>query len=340
MLSTVDNDGNDSIRITMSIDPFAGETITRTSLDGSRISGDQIRMRIICPNSNHWENGETWGGFYTFNCNSDAAIYQVFNSGSSYEGQSTTYIYTAQNTTGTRIYVTNNLRHTEPSNFFYADQSKQDQFIKSDIIWAQGVRQTGAREVHLNFKHKVAKLNITIEDDSTLPEGAFSESAILTLEGMPDIDGAEIVIGDYYADETFNGDNGNYYYKNKASCNYENNGKVIGIEVVNDERKCLEVWGMTGNPAPAGGDINYTVFGTIPNIGTYTAYHPSTKKYVLYVPPCVLTTKAVFWLRDGERRFSIPLEQLTFEEGVCYNVKLNFGEKPTPAPAPEPEPEP
>lgn len=328
------DDGDELIHITMSMVPFEGDAVTRTSLDGTRISGDKIRMKIICPNSKSWENGETWGGYHEFTCNNDAAVSEVFASSSAREGQSTTYIYTAQNTTDTRIFVSNNIRYTEPSNFFYADQSKQVQFIKSDVIWAQGVRTTGAREVHLNFKHKVAKLNITINDSDV---EAFSNNAILTLEGMPDIDGAEIVVGDYYADETFNGDYGNYYYKHKASCSYEYNGKVIGIEVVDDTRKRLTVWGMTGNPAPAGGDNNKEIFGTVPNTGIYTAYHYGEKNYVLYVPPCTLSQNAVFWLRDGVRRYSVPLSILQFEEGVCYNLTLNFGTLPTP-PSPDPEP--
>lgn len=333
-MSELSQDTDGSVLITMSMEPFEGEIHTRTNLEGNKlVSGEKIRMKIICPNSKNWENGETWGSFYEFTCSGEGTS-QVFKSNSSYEGQATTYIYTAQNTTGTRVFVSNNIRHTEQSNFFYADQSKENQFRNSDVIWAQGVRQTGAREVHLNFKHKVAKLNITIDDSGITP---FTDGAILTLQGMPDIDGAEIVVGDYYADETFNGDNGNFYYKNKASCDYQNNGKVIGIEVIDDEKKRLLVHGMTGNPAPAGGEWNNAVFGTVENTGTYTAYHLSSKRYSLYVPPCELEEEhnAVFWIRDGERRYSVPLNLLKFEEGKCYNVTLRFGTTPEPDPTPE-----
>ena len=46
---------------------------------------------------------------------------------------------------------------------------------------------------------------------------------------------------------------------------------------------------------------------------------------MMYVPPCVLEQKAVFWLREGQRRFSAPLETLSFEQGRAYPVVLKFG---------------
>lgn len=316
----------DSILIRMSVEPFVGEGVTRTSVTGEAFEGgEKIRFKVICPHSNYHENGETWSSAYhemTVPSDQNMSAWVTGTIGA-YESQATTYVYSAQNTTGTRIFVVGDWRYTRPSNFFYADQSKLEHFKKSDVVWAQAIRQTGAREVHFNFKHKVAKLDLTIDDG-----GILSDNAILTLEGMPDIDGAEIVVGDYYADNCY--EEYGYNYKQKASCSYENNGKVIGIEVIDEEKKKSVVYGMTGNPSPAG-TYNNTSSGTVPNTGTYTAYQdPNNKKhYLLYVPVCDLDPNnqgnhATFWIRDKEKRYSVPLELKKFEEGVWYKQKIKI----------------
>ena len=300
----------------LSLAPFEGDDLTRTNEGGTAFEdGDQFRMKIICPHTSSHQSGETWGsGYYNFTLDGSTGF------SSTTEAQSTTYVYTAQNTTGTRVFVVGNYRYSRPSNFFCADQSKLKYFKQSDVVWAQSVRQTGAREVHLTFHHKVAKLLITL-DDSTVPF-PLSDNAILTLEGMPDIDGAEVVVGDYYADES--NENENYTYKQKASCSYENNGKVLGIEVIDETAGRSKIASMTGNPTPGG--ANSSVYGTVPNTGTYTCYKTSvSKQYMLYVPPCTLMQNAVFWVRDGERRYSATLQQLKFEEGVCYHVEVVLG---------------
>ena len=311
----------------LSLAPFEGEELTRTTEDGLAFEdGDQFRMKIICPHTSSHQSGETWGsGYYNFKLDGSTGF------STTTEAQSTTYVYTAQNTTGTRVFVVGDYRYTRPSNFFCADQSKLKYFKQSDVVWAQAIRQTGAREVYLKFKHKVAKLDITIDDSNlkkTTEEGetAFplSDNAILTLEGMPDIDGAEIVVGDYYADESYESES--YSYRQKASCSYENNGKVLGIEVIDEKTdKRSKIARMTGNPETPGGDYS-SVYGIVSNTGIYTCYKTSvSKQYLLYVPSCTLTQNAVFWLRDGERRYSATLQQLKFEEGVCYKVKVVLG---------------
>lgn len=342
---------DDTVKFTLTMDPFEGEAMTRTSITGEGFEGgDQIRFKIFCPNSKNHELGETWGSFYTISVPSSLDQHDdvsFFASGTygSYEAQATTYIYTAINTTGTRIFAVGDYRYSRESNFFYADQSKLEFFKKSDLVWAQAVRQTGAREVHLNFKHKVAKLDLTIEDDG----GVLSGNTILTVEGMPDIDGAEIVVGDYYADESY--EDYSYNYKTKCSCNYKNNGKVIGIEVIDETNKKSIVNAMTGNPYPAGGASNNGTYAKVPNTGTYRAYmdpnpaadpeHPNKKHYMLYIPPCNLDPtfvpdpenpehqytgdkKAVIWLRDGTKRYSVALDQLSFEEGKCYKQTIKI----------------
>ena len=317
----------ETVSFDVSLEPFEGEPKTRTSENGLAFEdGDQFRMKIICPHTSSHQSGETWGsGYYNFTLDGSSMGFSTTT-----EAQSTTYVYTAQNTTGNRVFVVSDYRYTRPSNFFCADQSKLEHFKESDVVWAQAIRQTGAREVHLTFHHKVAKLDITIDDSNlmqTTEEGekAFplSENAILTLVGMPDIDGAEIVVGDYYADESYESEN--YSYRQKASCSYENNGKVLGIEVIDEGNKRSSIASMTGNPTPGG---SYSeVYGTVANTATYTCYKtPSkSKHFLLYVPPCTLTQNAVFWVRDGERRYSAQLVQTTFEEGVCYKVTVVLG---------------
>ena len=314
----------ETVRFDVSLEPFEGETMTRTNEAGTSFeAGDQFRMKIICPHTSTHQSGELWSsGYYTFTIGNETGFSTTI------ESQATTYVYTAQNTTGTRIFVVRDYRYTRPSNFFCADQSKLEHFKQSDVVWAQAIRQTGAREVYLKFKHKVARLDITIDDSNlkkTTEEGekAFplSENAILTLVGMPDIDGAEIVVGDYYADDSYESEN--YSYRQKASCSYENNGKVLGIEVIDEVNKRSSIASMTGNPTPEGN--NSKVYGTVANTATYTCYKTAPKHFLLYVPPCTLTQNAVFWVRDGERRYSAQLVQTTFTEGVCYKVKVVLG---------------
>lgn len=330
--SATDDDAPDAdadvVAVRMSVLPFEGEPLTRTTMDGLGFEdGESLRMKIICPHTSDHQTGEQWGsGYYTFSMSFDGDTY--VSGGQSVEAQATTYIYTAQNTTGIRNFVVNNVRYSRPSNFFCADQSKAERFKRSDVVWAQGVRQTGAKEVHLWFRHKVARLDITVDDAALTHEvegvkqpWPLSSDAVLTIEGMPDIDGAEIVVGDYYADECYESES--YNYREKASCSYENNGRVLGVEFLEEgEYKRSSIMSMTGNPTPGGG--NSRVYGTVPNTATYTALRDisKAKHYMLYVPPCVLDKKAVVWLRDGERRYSAILGITKFEEGTCYPVKV------------------
>lgn len=315
-----------TVRFILTMSPFEGEEQTKTTLSGSGFeAGDKIRFKIFCPNVSSHELGETWGGYYNITVPEGITDeVSFFSSGThgSYEAQATTYIYTAINTTGTRVFIVGDYRYSRESNFFYADQSKLEFFKKSDLVWAQAVRQTGAREVHFNFKHKVAKLDISVADDGAL----LSENTILTIEGMPDIDGAELVVGDYYADESY--EDYSYNYKTKCSCSYENNGKVIGIEVIDEAHNKSIVNALTGNPYPAGGTSNNGTYAKVPNSGTYRAYQdPDNRKhYMLYLPPCTLDAghKAVIWLRDGTKRYSVTLNQLSFEEGKCYKQKITI----------------
>lgn len=356
------------VTITSSLDPFAGEIATKVNVEGnSFIDGDYIRLKIICPFVSSTERGETTDG------NSYDAFYYLKRSGSSwvrvtsadkfdisgsysysyspdiasyYEAQQTPYVYVATTFSEERRFVAGGSLYDHLTPVFHADQSKEKHYRASDVLWAQTFMQTGAWNIHLSFQHKMACLDITI-DDTYLPDAEYEEdgetiktpsqkignNAILTLEGMPDIDQAEIVVGDYYADASKI--NSGYGYRQKSSCSYENNGKVLGVAVNDHAAGRAKVAPLTGSPVP-GGD-NTSLAPVVANTATYTAYKMAAKHYRLIVPPCVLTTKAVFWLRDGSRRFTVALDQMTFSEGKLYPVTLKVG---TPPPPPEPEPGP
>lgn len=320
---------DDGVILRTALVPFEGEPATRTTSDGLAFeNGDGFRMKIICPHTSDHQTGESWGaGYYQFVIGGSGDVY--LSGGQSAEAQATTYVYTAQNTTDTCAFVIDAVRYSRPTNRFRADQSKLKNFKRSDVVWAQSVRQTGAKEVHLHFHHKVAKLEFTLDDselthevDGVTVAYPLSDKAVLTLEGMPDIDGAEIVVGDYYADQSYESER--YNYREKASCNFANNGKVLGVAIHNETEKRSGIAGMTGNPSPGG--INSKVYDTVENTGVYTAYQDpeDARHYRLYVPPCSLTSQAVCWVRDGERRYRAVLEVRDFVEGRSYPVRLKL----------------
>lgn len=330
--------GETDVRLHISMSPFDGELPLRTSVAGDQWeAGDKFRMKIICPYTSDHQLGESWSSAFHELTITDAS---PFVASLGVQSQATTYIYTAQNTTGTRIFVFDNYRYSRPSNFFCADQSTAENFKKSDVLWAQGVRQTGAQEVHLNFRHKVAKLRVTV--DASQLSAPLTSAAVLTLEGMPDIDGAEIVVGDYYAPMGY--ESQKFSYREKASCGYALNGKVLGVEVIAEGDAAVYGQGkgrssiatLSGGPTDLGETQYARIWGPIPNTATYTCHRPSPEanEFLLYVPPCVLPVAPVFWLRDGERRYRIAFAQQEFAEGCAYSVMLKPAE---PAPA-EPNP--
>jgi hypothetical protein len=171
-------------------------------------------------------------------------------------------------------------------------------------MWAQTIQQTGSYNVHLSFKHVMAALMVTVSADANL---GISDNAVLTLEGMPDIDQTEVIVGDYYAAKS-KVNSSNYGYKSKHSCTQAQNGTVIGVAVVDDNLK-----------------KSYTKsLSDISQDATYTAYNAGSKTYRLIVPPCTLSKKPTFWLRDGEKRYSMQLIQTTFEAGKLYKAKLTI----------------
>lgn len=270
--------------------------------------------------------------------------------GSFYEAQQTPYVYIASTWSEEKNFKTSNGTHVlQYSHVFHADQRKLKHYKASDLLWAQQYMQTGAWNVHLNFEHKMACITFVIDDSNlkiqkvnsegnllyvqddnsegttvtdkpVMVPAPLSANAVLTLAGMPDIDQQEIVVGDYYADASKI--NSSYGYRQKSSCNFENNGKVLGIGVNVDEAGRAKVAPMTGNPTPGGA---YTsLVDAVPNTGTYTAYKVDNTHYRMIIPPCVLTNNAQIWVRDGERRYKMQLIRKKFYEGELYPVMVKL----------------
>lgn len=336
--------------LTSEVVPFRGETAaTRGNFDGTGFEdGDWIRLKIICPFVDSSEYGEsTWGDSYdaffllkrqggswtyltaTDHCDINGT-YSYSGSpqvGSFYEAQQTPYVYMASTWTEEKNFRTSKGTHVlQYCHVFHADQRKLQHYKASDLLWAQQYMQTGAWKVHLSFEHKMACIDFTL-DDSALTDALTDADIVLTLEGMPDIDQQEIIVGDYYAEKSKINSAGNFNYKNKHSCNFEYNGHVIGIGVNVDAANRSYAYPMTGNPNPAY-TKTYTGSEIVPNTGTYTAYKDpaNARHFRLIVPPCVLPEgqNARIWVRCGERRFMMPLDRRDFHEGELYPVKVTI----------------
>ena len=322
------------VLFTGTIKPFEGEDIqSRVNVEGTGFTdGDFIRIKVICPYVTSSEYGEqTYGASYdsfwllksaggsswgTLSASDGCDINgDYLDSGSQpmsslYLSQQTPYVFTAQTWSVERKFVAGSNLVLLYSPIFHADQSREENYRASDLLWAQSYLQTGSESVHFDFYHIMAALEITIDD--SLPEGKkLSENAILSLSGMPGIDHAEVIVGDYYAAKSKT--DVAFGYKQKNKCTKDNNGKVLGV-AVNTATNAYTL-PMRGNP---GWESRF-----VPNDGTYTAYKAATKLYRLIVPPCVLENKPVFHLLDGDRRWTYELNKLTFEQGNLYKITIN-----------------
>ena len=316
-----------TLAFTTSVEDFEGASRTRTNIAGKAFeNGDKIKLKIICPFSANTEHGETTDGnsfdaFWLLKWNSNSNQWTTLTAQDGYDingdyspsaspdiygrylAQQTPYVFTAQTWSEEQIFIAGGGTRVEQySHVFHADQSKAVNYKASDLMWAQTIQQTGSYNVHLSFKHVMAALLVTIK-------GNISNDAVLTLEGMPAIDQAEVIVGDYYAKQSKINSN-TYGYKAKHQCGVDNNGKVIGIAVVDDSNNKALTKSLS--------DIAQTA--------TYTAYNEGGKTYRLIVPPCKLTNKATFWLRDGAKRYSMQLDQATFEGGKLYKITMKIGQ--------------
>lgn len=318
----------ETLQISTSVENFEGEAITRTLIDGTAFeNGDKIKLKIICPNSNSVELGEsTYGasfdGFWLLKWNTDKWTTLTKDDGydingdyspsaspdiyARYLAQPTMYVFTAQTWSEEQIFLTGNgIRVEQYSNVFHADQSKVENYKASDLMWGQTIMQTGSYNIHLSFKHVMSALKITIVDsDSNSP--VVLNNPVMTIDGMPDIDQCEVVVGDYYAIKGKDVNSTAFGYKNKHQCTGKNeNGVVIGVAQIN-----------SSNATTSAIDVSKK--------STYMAYKVDNKTYRLIVPPCTLNEKATLWLRDGDKRYSLVLEQKEFKAGVLYNITMKL----------------
>ena len=318
------------LSLSSSIVPFQGDDQTKTNIEGTDFAVDDwMKLKIICPFSDRTEFGETtygdtmdafwilkWSGSGWSNITSSDKVdvggsYKYTSSRNPftrlYEAQQTPYVYTASTWSQNVRFMSNGSYYSQYSYIFHADQTEAQDYFHSDLLWAQTYMQTGSYDVHLAFNHVMACIKITITG------GALSSDAVVTLEGMPDIDQREVVVGDYYAAKSKI--NSGFGYQQKTQCSKGNNGKVLGVAVIDDTAREAKVYPMSGNPANTN--------PVIPNTGVYKAHYDSGV-YYLIVPPCTLASNAVFWIRDGEKRYSYQLQTLTFEQGKLYPVNITL----------------
>lgn len=315
--------------LTVSVSPYEGEVDTRANVEGTGFEiGDWIRLKMVCPYSEENQIGETidngyYNGFWVLkynggtsltpltsadgcDLNGDFVVSGAPNVLDQYLSQQTPYVFVAQTWNEEKAFYDGSSRYLQYSYSFQADQSKSDgsAYKKNDLLWAQQFMQTATPNVHLAFDHKMAALKITL--DASEVAATISQSAVLTLEGMPDIDQMEVVIGDYYAAK--DPYDTKYGYKQQASCSKENNGMVMGVVVLDhSQQKAIT-----------------TPIANMSQTGTYKAYHDTSNGvYRLIVPPCTVTNP-VFYLRDGNRRFKVELSQKTFKQGTMYNLTMKL----------------
>lgn len=370
---------NQEFTLQAEVMPFEGEGMTRaySRMDGDRFDvGDWIRLKVICPFVTSTEHSETtysgsYDGFFLLKkgesgwgpltssdkCDINGDYYYSgspfpANGGSYTQAQQTPHIYMASTWTEEKSFrvPTSVPKDGEEGgtglalqfcHVFHADQREDADYKASDLLWAQQYMQTCAWNVKMEFHHVMCRLVINIDDSKLPTEEKIKDGDVLTLtlEGMPDIDQQEVIVGDYYAQKS-KVNTGSYCYRNKNSCNYEYNGKVIGIGVNVETALRAYTYPMTGNPNPA---YNRTYSNTeyIKNTGTYTANKRDQKEFWLIVPPCKLDAiiadgktsddyKAKFWLRNGEKRYVMTLDRTEFVQGTSYEVTMTLKSSDTP----------
>jgi len=305
---------------------FESEGQTKVNVEGtSFVAGDWIRIKIICPFVSDSQLGESspihvYDGFWlekwtgsewtnleeSDHCDLDGDFIDSHSLplSSLMLVQGTPYVFTASTWSEEVSFIEQGA--TSPvlqfNNVFYADQSIERHYRCSDVLWAQEFYQTGPWHIDLEFKHVMAALDVTVID----PKDTIANDAVLTIEGMPDMDQRETVVGDYYAAKSKS--NGSYGYKQKSVCDVVNNGKVLGVSYLDQPNRKAGV----------------TPIASLPLTGTYKALRVGNKHWRFIVPPCALTTDAVLWLRSGNVRYSLTLSTPTFEQGKFYPVEMTI----------------
>ena len=312
-----------ALQFSTSVERFAGEAITRSNIDDNAfVDGDKIKLKLICPDiANRIQLGEStnsgsFDGFYLLKWNTGEWVTLTANDGydingdysssaspdiyKTYLAQPTRYVFTAQTWSEEQIFIAGNGTRVEQySNVFHSDQSREADYKACDLMWAQTIMQTGSYNVHLSFRHVMAALMISIEGF-----GDLTDDDVLTIEGMPDIDQCEVIVGDFYAKDS-EVNVADYGYKSKHACEVENNGKVIGVaEVTANGASCVPI--------------------SSKETTTYTALRVGNE-FRLIVPPCTLGN-ATIWLRHDGNRYRMTLSEVgnprTFNAGTLYHIKM------------------
>jgi hypothetical protein len=333
-----------SLHLTTEITPMTGDAPTRVNDAGnSFVEGDLIRLKMITPYVNMGETGShTWSStqdnFYllkwvgaTSNWSTDIRNFDIDGDGAletapsfSYLPQQTPYVFTANTWSecvGYEFFSTSGGFRVDYKNVFYADQSTQAHYRSSDLLWAQTIMQTGTDNVHLCFNHVMSCLEVTVDNQS----GTELGSPVVTLEGVPDIDQGEVVVGNKYSKYDYNV----LYSKQKYCAGYvsqttddSENGKALGIASLSSDGTTLNLVRFT---------TDATTDGKVANTGTYIGYNTGTNVWRFIVPPFKGSNVKV-WLRDGARRYSISMgDGFTFEPSKCYKVTFSIAAPSTPS---------
>lgn len=248
--------------------------------------------------------------------------------GNIYLPQATPYVFTA--TTWTE-----EIRHIIPkgnaggtsilsfSNIFKADQRKAENYKSSDVLWAQSYVETGSESVFLSFQHKMSALVIEVDAASfSFSSSGNSEDLVLTLENMPDIDQQEVVIGNCYYTGKSVQTGYSYNDMQRSGCDKADNGKVLGICIVNQNAGKLERTAFKDLPQKG----VYTAY-RVTNVSDHDGYQDGKIQFMLIIPPYKVPsgTTPTLCLRKGNNRWKaeLPLtNSRTFESGKRYKVTM------------------
>ena len=134
---------------------------------------------------------------------------------------------------------------------------------------------------------------------------------MLTIDNMLDINQAEVIVGDYYAAKskinTAVDKQYDYSYKSKSSCDIGDNGKALGITVINDEKRTATC----------------KLFKDITQKTTYTAYKDAKNTYRLIIPPYAINN-ATIMLHDGDKRYNMALNIYDVQPGTLYLITMTL----------------
>ena len=98
-----------------------------------------------------------------------------------------------------------------------------------------------------------------------------------------------------------------YSYKSKSSCDIGDNGKALGITVINDEKRTATC----------------KLFKEITQKTTYTAYKDVNNTYRLIIPPYAINN-ATIMLRDGDKRYNMALNIDDVQPGTLYQITMTL----------------